>query len=61
MDPRMTPAEYGRHLASQSPPLTDEQVELAARILAGVCDPDPWSAEWKRELECLYTGKRAES
>lgn len=32
----MSPTEYGEHLASQMPPLTDEQVEAAARILAGV-------------------------
>jgi len=31
----MTPAEHGRYLASLAPPLTDEQVEAAARILAG--------------------------
>lgn len=29
----MTPAEYGEHLASQAPPITDEQAEAAARIL----------------------------
>jgi hypothetical protein len=28
------PAEYGRHLADQAPPITDEQAEAAARILA---------------------------
>lgn len=32
----MTPAEYGGYLASIAPPLTDEQVEKAARILATV-------------------------
>lgn len=32
----MTPAEYGRHLAQQEPPITDEQAEAAARILASV-------------------------
>lgn len=30
----MTPAEYGRLLADQAGPLTDEQVDHAARILA---------------------------
>ncbi len=30
----MSPADYGRQLAEQRPPLTDEQVEAAARILA---------------------------
>lgn len=30
----MTPTEYGVHLAEQAGPLTDEQVEQAARILA---------------------------
>lgn len=30
----MTPAEYGEHLADQGPPLTEEQIEQAARILA---------------------------
>ena len=30
----MTPAEYGRHLASLEPPISDEQAEAAARILA---------------------------
>jgi hypothetical protein len=32
----MTPAEYGRYLAEQEPPITDEQAEAAARILASV-------------------------
>lgn len=32
----MTPAEYGRLLALSAKPLTDEQVEAAARILATV-------------------------
>lgn len=32
----MTPAEYGAQLAEQAPPLTDAQVEAAARILASV-------------------------
>lgn len=32
----MTPSEYGRQLAAQSDPLTPEQVEAAARILATV-------------------------
>ena len=32
----MTPEEYGRELARKAPPLTDEQVERAARILATV-------------------------
>lgn len=32
----MTPAEAGRALAATAPPLTDEQVEGAARILATV-------------------------
>jgi len=33
----MTPAEYGTHLARQATkPLTPEQIEAAARILAGV-------------------------
>ena len=32
----MTPTEYGRHLASLAPPITDEQAEAAARILASV-------------------------
>lgn len=30
----MTPAEYGRMLAGQAGPLTDDQVEQAVRILA---------------------------
>lgn len=34
----MTPAEYGRHLASLEPPITDDQAERAARILASVED-----------------------
>lgn len=29
----MSPTEYGIYLADQEPPLTDEQVETAARIL----------------------------
>lgn len=32
----MSPAEWGRHLASTLPPATPEQVEAAARILATV-------------------------
>ena len=32
----MTPAEYGESLAAEAPPLTPEQVEGAARILATV-------------------------
>lgn len=32
----MTPAEYGEHLASLEPPLTDEQIEAAARIFASI-------------------------
>lgn len=33
---RMTPREYGRWLAEQAPPLSDEAIEKAARILATV-------------------------
>ena len=29
----MTPAEYGRHLASLQPPISDEQAREFARIL----------------------------
>jgi hypothetical protein len=36
----MTPAEYGSALAAQAPPLTDAQVEAAARILASVDDAE---------------------
>lgn len=32
----MSPAEYGRQLGRNARPLTPEQVEKAARILAGV-------------------------
>ena len=32
----MSPAEYGRQLAATAPPLTEEQVEKAARILATI-------------------------
>jgi hypothetical protein len=32
----MTAAEYGAHLADLEPPITDEQAEAAARILATV-------------------------
>lgn len=32
----MSPAEYGAHLASLAAPLSAEQVEAAARILASV-------------------------
>lgn len=32
----MNAAEYGRHLASLEPPITDQQAEAAARILASV-------------------------
>ena len=34
----MTPAEYGAYLAEQAPPITDEQAEAAARILAASTD-----------------------
>jgi hypothetical protein len=34
----MTPAEYGAYLASIAEPLTDEQVEAAARVIAEVCE-----------------------
>lgn len=34
----MTPVEYGAHLAAQAPPLTEQQIEAAARILASVDD-----------------------
>lgn len=32
----MSPAEYGQRLASRAHAITEEQVEAAARILAGV-------------------------
>lgn len=32
----MSPAQYGELLAAGEPPLTDAQVEAAARLLAGV-------------------------
>ena len=32
----MSPAEYGEHLAALAPPITAEQAEAAARILATV-------------------------
>ena len=35
----MTPREYGRYLASiRQQPLTDEQIEAAARIFASIED-----------------------
>lgn len=34
----MTPREYGLALAAQAAPLTPEQVEAAARILAGAVE-----------------------
>ena len=34
----MTPTEYGADLAETFPPLTDEQVEAAARIFAATDD-----------------------
>lgn len=38
--PKMTNEEYGRHLArTTAPPLTEEQIETLARILATV-EPD---------------------
>lgn len=30
----MSPADYGRQLAATRPPLSDEQVEQAARVFA---------------------------
>lgn len=44
-DPKqMTPREYGRWLARQAPPITDEQAYAAARILATVKPGEgrPW-------------------
>lgn len=32
----MTPAAYGQHLAAQARPLTDAEVEAAARFLASL-------------------------
>lgn len=32
----MTPQEYGQHLASLAPPITDEQAHAAALIFASV-------------------------
>jgi hypothetical protein len=32
----MSPEEYGEHLADLEPPISDEQAEAAARILATV-------------------------
>lgn len=32
----MTPREYGAHLASVTPPISDDQAEAAARVLASV-------------------------
>ena len=34
----MNPAEYAQHLARTAPPLTAEQIEAAARILASIED-----------------------
>lgn len=34
----MSPAEYGAALAEQEPPITDEQAETAARILAAATE-----------------------
>jgi hypothetical protein len=34
----MTPAEYGEMLADQCKPLTDAQVEAAARIFVGIAE-----------------------
>ena len=39
----MSPADYGRHLAASADPITEAQVEGAARILAGI-DPDEVAA-----------------
>ena len=36
----MTPREYGEHLASMAPPITEEQAEKAARILLSVIEED---------------------
>jgi hypothetical protein len=38
----MTPAEYGRHLAEQEPPISEAQAEAAARIL--LIDPEAVAA-----------------
>ena len=32
----MSPAEYGRQIAAAEPPITDQQAEAAARILATI-------------------------
>lgn len=34
----LTPAEYGAQLAAAAPPLTDEQINAAARILVSVSE-----------------------
>jgi hypothetical protein len=39
--PKMTPAEYGRHLASLEPPITDEQARETARILLSQPEDHP--------------------
>lgn len=39
-DERLTPAQYGVHLARLAPDLTSEQVEAAARILASLTPSD---------------------
>lgn len=36
----MSPEDYGRHLAQQRGPATEEQIERAARILATTPDRD---------------------
>lgn len=38
----MTPADYGRHLASLAEPITDEVAEAAARIL--IAEPEDVAA-----------------
>lgn len=40
----MTPREYAADLAAIAPPLTDEQVEAAARILASLVEPEQAAA-----------------
>jgi len=40
----MTPREYGEHLASMAPPITEEQAEKAARILLSVIEDEDVAA-----------------
>ncbi len=59
-DAREACAEYGRQLARQAPPLTQEQIEAAARILCASDDASfPIGTNWSPPRRKATEGKPA--